>query len=159
MEQVVERAKEYIANNPLDGVKFNFAGPGYFNARWNQEMFNGMMLAVAGAALIILFLLTLNFRSQRWGAIGILPLAFTILASYGFLGLFRVPFTMPIEVLEHFRPLHLVLTPFGDQIQQRGASKLLVQDSGGLPDGLALPEPPHRAVVDLDLGEADPCNN
>ncbi|MFQ6089823.1 MAG: RND family transporter [Candidatus Bipolaricaulia bacterium] len=99
MEQVVERAKGYIADNPLDGVKFSFAGPGYFNDRWNQEMFKGMMRAVAGAALIVLLLLMLNFRSLRWGIIGILPLMFTIVVSYGFLGLFGLAFTMPIEVI------------------------------------------------------------
>ncbi|MFQ6090808.1 MAG: RND family transporter, partial [Candidatus Bipolaricaulia bacterium] len=99
MEQVVERAKGYTADNPLDGVKFSFAGPGYFNARWNQEMFTGMMRAVGGAALIVLLLLMLSFRSIRWGIAGLLPLAFTILVSYGFLGLVGKEFTMPIEVI------------------------------------------------------------
>lgn len=99
MEEVVQRAKDYIAQNPLEGVGFNFAGPGYFNDRWNQEMFSGMMRALGGAAVVVLLLLVLLFRSIRWGIIGMLPLSFTIFITYGFLGLLGVAFNMPIEVI------------------------------------------------------------
>lgn len=95
---MVNRAKEYIGKH-LPEVEFSFAGPGYFNHRWNQAMFSGMMRAVGGAALVVLLLLMLNFRSMRWGMVGLLPLAFTILISYGFLGLIGKEFTMPIEVI------------------------------------------------------------
>lgn len=98
MEQVVNRAKEYIGKHSPD-VEFSFAGPGYFNYRWNQAMFSGMMRAVGGAALVVLLLLILNFRSVKWGLVGILPLGFTILVTYGFLGLTGKEFTMPIEVI------------------------------------------------------------
>jgi hypothetical protein len=99
MEQVVTTAQSYVDENPIDGVEFRFAGPGYFNEQWNLEMFSGMMRALGGAAIVILLLLMINFSSIRWGIIGLLPLAFTILISYGFLSLFRVDFTMPIEVI------------------------------------------------------------
>jgi len=99
MEQVVQRAKAYLAKNPVEGVRFSFAGPGYFNDQWNREMFRGMMQALGGASLAVLLLLMLNFRSLRWGIVGLLPLAFTILLAYGFLALLGVPFTMPIEVI------------------------------------------------------------
>jgi predicted RND superfamily exporter protein len=69
MEQVVKRAQSYLAKNPLEGVTFKFAGPGYFNDRWNLEMFRGMMRAVGGASLVVLLLLMLNFRSLRWGIV------------------------------------------------------------------------------------------
>lgn len=99
METVVASARDYLESNPMDGVSFSFAGPGYFNARWNQEMFEGMMWALGSAALAVLLLLTLNFRSFRWGLVGFIPLGFTVLVTYGVLALLGVEFTMPIEVI------------------------------------------------------------
>lgn len=99
MERVVQRAREYLERNPLAGISFNFAGPGYFNDRWNLEMFKGMGLSLLGSAVVVLLLLMLDFRSIAWGAIGIMPLAFTILVSYGTLAWLGKEFTMPIEVI------------------------------------------------------------
>jgi hypothetical protein len=99
MEGVVQRAKSYLDANPLAGVHFNFAGPGYFNDQWNLEMFRGMTLSLLGSAVVILLLLIIDFRSVAWGAIGILPLAFTIVVSYGTLAWLGKEFTMPIEVI------------------------------------------------------------
>lgn len=99
MEDVVASTRNYLESNSVEDVSFSFAGPGYFNARWNQEMFEGMMLALGSAALAVLLLLTLNFRSFKWGLVGFIPLAFTILLTYGVLALFGVEFTMPIEVI------------------------------------------------------------
>ncbi|MFB6286771.1 MAG: RND family transporter [Candidatus Bipolaricaulia bacterium] len=99
MEDVVSSARTYLESNSLEGVSFNFAGPGYFNMRWNQEMFEGMMLALGSAALAVLLLLTLNFRSFKWGLVGFIPLGFTVLVTYGVLALLGVEFTMPIEVI------------------------------------------------------------
>ena len=100
MEQVVQRAQTFLRENPPPlGVKVSFAGPGYFNDRWNAEMFRGMMKAVSGATLIVLLLLVLNFKSLRWGVVGLLPLGLTIVFAYGMLAWLGVPFTMPIEVI------------------------------------------------------------
>jgi hypothetical protein len=100
MEQVVQRAQGFLGENPPPrGVRVSFAGPGYFNAKWNEEMFRGMMRAVAGASLVVLLLLMLNFQSVRWGVVGLLPLGFTIVFAYGMLALLGVSFTMPIEVI------------------------------------------------------------
>ena len=99
MEDVVASTRSYLDSHQLEGVSFSFAGPGYFNARWNQEMFQGMMLALGGAALAVLLLLTLNFRSFKWGLVGFIPLGFTVLVTYGILALLGVEFTMPIEVI------------------------------------------------------------
>ncbi len=100
MERVVARAQAFVEGNPPPrGVRVSFAGPGYFNAKWNEEMFRGMMRAVAGATLVVWLLLSLNFRSMRWGIVGLLPLGFTIVFTYGMLALLGVPFTMPIEVI------------------------------------------------------------
>ncbi|MFN4218999.1 MAG: efflux RND transporter permease subunit [Candidatus Bipolaricaulia bacterium] len=99
MERVVQRATSYLIANPLADVQFNFAGPGYFNDQWNLEMFRGMGLSLLGSALVVLLLLMLDFRSIAWGVIGILPLAFTILVSYGVLAWLGKEFNMPIEVI------------------------------------------------------------
>jgi hypothetical protein len=100
MEQVVQRAQAFLQQeSPPEGVALSFAGPGYFNDKWNEEMFRGMMKAVSGASLIVLLLLMLNFKSVRWGIVGLLPLGFTIVFAYGMLALLGMPFTMPIEVI------------------------------------------------------------
>lgn len=99
MEWVVQRAKSYLDANLLAGVHFHFAGPGYFNDQWNLEMFRGMTLSLLGSAVVILLLLIIDFRSVAWGVIGILPLAFTIVVSYGALAWLGHEFTMPIEVI------------------------------------------------------------
>ena len=62
MERIVQRARSYLRENALEGVQFNFAGPGYFNDRWNFEMFRGMGLSLLGSAVVILLLLMLDFR-------------------------------------------------------------------------------------------------
>jgi predicted RND superfamily exporter protein len=99
MEQVTRQAREYLARNPLSGISFKFAGPGYFNDRWNFEMFKGMGLSLLGSAVVVLLLLMLDFRSIAWGTVGIMPLAFTILVSYGALAWLGKEFNMPIEVI------------------------------------------------------------
>lgn len=99
MAEVVRYTQTYLDENPLPDIIFEFAGPGYFNDRWNVAMFEGMMGSLATAFVAVLMLLMLNFRSVRWGIIAIMPLTFTILVSYGMLGLFGVDFTMPIEVI------------------------------------------------------------
>lgn len=99
MERVVQQARDYLRTHPLEGVRFNFAGPGYFNDQWNLEMFRGMSLSLLGSAIVILLLLIADFRSIAWSVIGILPLAFTILVSYGALAWLGKEFTMPIEVI------------------------------------------------------------
>lgn len=99
MERVTRQAREYLERNPLSGISFNFAGPGYFNDRWNFEMFMGMGLSLLGSAVVVLLLLMLDFRSVAWGVVGIMPLAFTILVSYGALAWLGKEFNMPIEVI------------------------------------------------------------
>ncbi len=99
MSDVAQLMNTYLDENPLPGISFSFAGPGYFNDRWNVAMFEGMSGSLLTAFGAVLLLLMLNFRSWRWGLVAILPLGFTILVSYGLLGLFRIDFTMPIEVI------------------------------------------------------------
>lgn len=99
MERVTRRTREYLERNPLAGISFNFAGPGYFNDRWNFEMFKGMGLSLLSSAVVVFLLLMLDFRSVAWGIVGIMPLAFTILVSYGLLAWLGKEFNMPIEVI------------------------------------------------------------
>jgi len=99
MDEVVRRTRAYLDEHSLPGITFQFAGPGYFNERWNVAMFGGMTGSLLGAFIAVLALLTLNFRGLLWGVIAVLPLGLTILLSYGLLGLFGVNFTMPIEVI------------------------------------------------------------
>ncbi len=99
MEQVLDRVKPYVASNTKDLGAFRPAGIAYFNLVWNQEVLWGMLYGFILSCVLVFFLMALCFRSLRWGVVAILPLLFTILIIYGFVGFIGKDFDMPISVL------------------------------------------------------------
>ena len=99
MEQVLDRVKLYIASNTKDLDAFRPAGIAYFNLVWNHEVLWGMLYGFILSSVMVFFLMALCFRSLRWGVVAILPLLFTILVIYGFVGFVGKDFDMPISVL------------------------------------------------------------
>lgn len=81
------------------GIVFKPAGIAYFNLVWNNEVLGGMLSGFILSSVLVFFLMALCFRSLRWGIVAILPLLFTILLIYGFLGFVGKDFDMPISVL------------------------------------------------------------
>ncbi|MBI2842274.1 MAG: MMPL family transporter [Armatimonadetes bacterium] len=82
-----------------DAISIKPAGTAYFNLVWNNEVLWGMLYGFILSCVLVLVLMALCFRSLRWGSVAALPLLFTILVIYGFVGFVGKDFDMPISVL------------------------------------------------------------
>jgi len=51
------------------------------------------------ALVVVFIILVFNFRSVKWGMVSYIPLLFTIVLIYGFIGFIGQGFDMPISVL------------------------------------------------------------
>ena len=99
MQEVIDHMNNYQTAHPQADLKLKPAGTAYFNLVWNNEVLYDMV-KIFGVALILVFLiLSLNFRSFKWGLISYFPLIFSILLIYGFIGFIGKDFDMPISVL------------------------------------------------------------
>jgi predicted RND superfamily exporter protein len=97
---VVEKANEYIAENPPPmGVNVEWAGLPYINVIWQEKMVTGMRSSLLGSFIVVFLMMVFLFRSIRWGLISILPLSITIMAIYAIIGYIGKPYDMPIAVL------------------------------------------------------------
>lgn len=99
MEQVLDRVRRYTASNTKVLDAFKPAGIAYFNLVWNSEVLWGMLYGFIASSVLVFCLMVLCFRSLRWGVVAIVPLLFTILIIYGFVGFVGRDFDMPISVL------------------------------------------------------------
>src|SRR5574341_478117 len=99
MQEVIERIAALQRKQINSELVFKPAGTAYFNFVWsNAVLFD--MVKMFGIALILVFLiLSLNFRSFKWGLVSYFPLVFTITLIYGFIGFVGKDFDMPISVL------------------------------------------------------------
>jgi hypothetical protein len=99
MRGVMDHVQSYTKAHPLPGVEFKPAGIAYFNKVWNDEVLWGMVDGFLLSLVFVFFLMVADFRSLRWGAVAFIPLIFTILLIYGFVGFVGKDFDMPISVL------------------------------------------------------------
>ncbi|OGG46603.1 MAG: hypothetical protein A3F84_00600 [Candidatus Handelsmanbacteria bacterium RIFCSPLOWO2_12_FULL_64_10] len=99
MRRVMWLVDGYAASHPIDGVTFRPAGIAYFNMVWNDEVLYGMLEGFILSVILVYFLMALSFRSFKWGAVSFIPLIFTIVLIYGFIGFIGKDFDMPISVL------------------------------------------------------------
>lgn len=98
MRKVLEVVKSYTSSHSsVDTVKP--AGIAYFNLVWNDEVLYGMLKGFIFSCILVFFLMVLCFRSLRWGVLAIMPLLFSILLIYAFVGFVGKDFDMPISVL------------------------------------------------------------
>lgn len=100
MTRVIELTDDWLAANPLpENVRGRWAGKTYINVVWQGEMVAGMLNSLAGAFVVVFIMMILLFRSVAWGVVAMLPLTFTILGVYGFIGWIGKYYDMPIAVL------------------------------------------------------------
>jgi hypothetical protein len=100
MQGVEAVAQDFVRHNPLPpGIKMDWAGLTYLNVVWQQKMVVGMLKALLGSFVVVLILMTILFRSIRWGLVSMLPLSFTIVLTYGVIGLAGKEYDMPVAVL------------------------------------------------------------
>jgi hypothetical protein len=99
-KDVIRRAEAHLAAHPLPGgATLRPAGIAYFNLVWNREVLRDMIRTFGAALAVVLVILTVSFRSWRWGLVCFVPLGLTILLIYGALGYVGKDFDMPVSVL------------------------------------------------------------
>ncbi|MBI3670802.1 MAG: MMPL family transporter, partial [Acidobacteria bacterium] len=91
--------ERYLTAHPLPGIELKPAGIAYFNMVWNHEVLVGMLSGFIASSILVFFLLVLDYRSFKWGLVSFIPLLFTVLLIYGFVGFVGKDFDMPISVL------------------------------------------------------------
>ena len=99
MTAVVKNVEDYVKDNPLPGsLKMNWSGLPYLNITWQKLMVVGMLKATLGTWWVVFILMILQFRSFWWGLVGIFPLVFSVVFSYGLIGFGGKEYDMPIAV-------------------------------------------------------------
>ncbi|MCC7202496.1 MAG: MMPL family transporter [Nitrospirae bacterium] len=99
MRDVLNKIEEFKSSRPDLDIAFKPAGISYFNMVWNDEVLFDMMKGFILALIAVFIILVINFRSVRWGLISYIPLLFTIIIIYGFVGFIGKDFDMPVSVL------------------------------------------------------------
>jgi predicted RND superfamily exporter protein len=98
MRKVIQATEEYKSRHPTS-LAFRPAGIAYFNLIWNNEVLWDMVKGFILALIVVFVILALNFRSIKWAIVGYIPLVFTVILIYGFIGFTGKNFDMPISVL------------------------------------------------------------
>lgn len=100
MQQVIDLADAYIAENPLpNGVTASWGGLNYINVVWQNAMVKGMAQSLAVAWVMVALMMFLLFRSIIFGLLAMVPLTVSIALIYGVVGLIGKAYDMPIAVL------------------------------------------------------------
>ena len=100
MKAVEEAMEAYIAENPPPfGLTHQWFGLTYINVVWQEKMVMGMLQAFLGSFLVVLFMMTVLFRSGLWALLSMAPLTVTIGLIYGVVGLVGKDYDMPVAVL------------------------------------------------------------
>jgi hypothetical protein len=100
VSRVVQRCDDFLESHPPpDGITVRWAGLPYINIIWQKQMVSGMRKSLAGSYVVVLLMMTILFRSLRWGLVSMLPLTITIMAIYAFIGYIGKPYDMPVAVL------------------------------------------------------------
>lgn len=99
MRDVLKKIDEFKEAHPDLKLQFKPAGISYFNMVWNDEVLYDMIKGFVIALFVVFIILVFNFKSMKWGMVSYIPLLFTILIIYGFVGYIGKDFDMPISVL------------------------------------------------------------
>lgn len=100
MKEVLDSVESYIKTNPLpEGIDTKWAGLTYINVVWQEKMVAGMLKALIGSFVMVLFIMTFLFRSLLFGLISMVPLTVTIAFIYGIVGFSGKFYDMPVAVL------------------------------------------------------------
>jgi hypothetical protein len=99
MAEVEADLESFIKTNPLpNGITLHWSGLTYINKVWQDLMVFGMLKAILGSFLVVLFLMMLQFRSLILGLLSMAPLSVSILLSYGLIGWVGKDYDMPVAV-------------------------------------------------------------
>ena len=106
---VINALDQFMNENPppifedMDGtpiqLSVQWSGLTYINKVWQDQMVSGMAYALASSFIIVFIMMSLLFRSLRWGLVAMLPLTLTIVMIYGVIGYAGKFYDMPMAVL------------------------------------------------------------
>ena len=155
MTAVVADVEQYVLKNPLPaGIAMQWSGLPYLNVAWQELMVTGMLKATVGSWWIIFILLVVQFRSLWWAIVGILPLGFSVLFSYGIIGFAGKEYDMPIAVVSTLAlglgvdfSIHFIQR-FRDKLRETGDLEATMQWTMGGAPALAI----FRNAVTVGLG-------
>ncbi len=100
METVVRAVDRYLIENPPpQGLAHDWAGLHYVNFFFQHKMFWEMLWACVQSFLVVLVMMTVLFRSLKWGILCMVPLSITIAAIYGTVGIVGKDYDMPVAVI------------------------------------------------------------
>jgi hypothetical protein len=100
MSRVVREVEAYTDKHPPPmELEPEWFGLTYINVKWQEKMVHGMLKAFLGSFLVVLFMMSLLFRSSLWGMLCMIPLTVTIALIYGAIGLAGKAYDMPVAVL------------------------------------------------------------
>lgn len=100
MHDFAEDYNNYIAENPPPkNLETYWAGLNYVNVVWQDKMVGGMRNSLIGSFVMVLAMMSLLFRSFKWGIISMIPLSVTIVGIYGLIGFSGKFYDMPIAIL------------------------------------------------------------
>ncbi|MCP4118656.1 MAG: MMPL family transporter [Desulfobacteraceae bacterium] len=100
MEAVVKAVDAWFLQNPPPAqLSYKWAGLHYVNLFFQNKMFWEMLWSFLQSFLIVLVMMTVLFRSFKWGLLCMVPLSITIAGIYGVVGIIGKDYDMPIAVL------------------------------------------------------------
>lgn len=100
MSELITLVNAFFEQHPAPaGLTHDWFGLTYINVVWQEKMVGGMANAFIGSFGLVFIMMTLLFRSVLWGALAMVPLAFTITVIYGVIGLIGKDYDMPVAVL------------------------------------------------------------
>ncbi len=91
VRSLVDSIAAYIAENNTDRYSFEQTGMPSIHYRLDESINRSLLYSIALATIAIFITVLLLLRSFRGGLIGIVPIAFSLLGIFGFMGIVRIP--------------------------------------------------------------------
>jgi predicted RND superfamily exporter protein len=100
MEEAVGTVDAYLSDHPPPvPLEHAWAGLTYLNVVWQDRMVKGMLRSLLSSFAIVLVIMSLLYRSVRWGILSMIPLTMTIALLYGLIGLIGKDYDMVMAIL------------------------------------------------------------
>lgn len=91
VRSLVDSINAYIAENNNERYSFEQTGMPSIHYRLDESINRSLVYSIALATIAIFITVLLLLRSFRGGLIGVVPVAFSLLGIFGFMGIARIP--------------------------------------------------------------------
>ncbi|UCB44766.1 MAG: RND family transporter [Spirochaetota bacterium] len=83
--------KEYINNNPFNGITVNSSGVDLIYVSLVDYTVRSQLMSIAISILIVFIIISITFKSFVHGLFGLIPIIFGLLLNFGAMSYFRIP--------------------------------------------------------------------